>query len=115
MKTDQTSPLSIVDAVTQGLGAAVRAAWLIAIPAAIDLTLWLGPRLTINNLVQRFLVIWEAFFRLGLGADQPAAGDMVPAVREGLTQVGQGLIWPRRSPEAGCRCPARWLRFNPPV
>ena len=91
MKTDQTSPLSIVDALTQGLGAAVARPWLIAIPAAIDLTLWLGPRLTINNLVQRFLVIWEAFFRLGLGANQPAAGDMVPAVREGLTQVGQGI------------------------
>ena len=91
MKTAKTSPLSIADALTQGLGAAVARPWLIAIPAAIDLALWLGPRLTINNLVQRFLVVWEAFFRLGLGANQPAAGDMVPAVREGMTQVGQGI------------------------
>ncbi len=91
MKTDKTSPLSIADALTEGLGAAITRPWLIAIPAAIDLALWLAPRLTINNLVQRFLVIWEAFFRLGLGANQPAAGDMVPAVREGMTQVGQGI------------------------
>ena len=91
MKTDKTSPLSIVDALTEGLGAAVARPWLIAIPVAIDLALWLVPRLTINNLVQRFLVVWEAFFRLGLGANQPAAGDMVPAVREGMTQLGQGI------------------------
>jgi hypothetical protein len=91
MKTDKTSPLSIVDALTEGLGAALARPWLIAIPAAIDLVLWLGPRLTINSLVQRFLVVWEAFFRLGLGASQPAAGDMVPAVREGMTQLGQGI------------------------
>jgi len=91
MKTAKTSPLSIADALTQGLGAAVARPWLIAIPAAIDLALWIGPRLTINNLVQRFLVVWEAFFRLGLGASQPSAGDMVPAVREGMTQLGQGI------------------------
>ena len=91
MKTAKTSPLSIVDALTEGLGAALARPWLIAIPVAIDLALWLAPRLTINNLVQRFLVVWEAFFRLGLGANQPAAVDMVPAVREGMTQLGQGI------------------------
>ena len=80
-----------MDALTEGLGAALARPWLIAIPVAIDLALWLAPRLTINNLVQRFLVVWEAFFRLGLGANQPAAGDMVPAVREGMTQLGQGI------------------------
>ena len=91
MKTAKTSPLSIVDALTEGLGAALARPWLIAIPAAIDLALWQAPRLTINTLVQRFLIVWEAFFRLGLGANQPAAGDMVPAVREGMTQLGQGI------------------------
>ena len=91
MKTDKTSPLSIVDALSVGLGAALARPWLIAIPIAIDLALWLSPRLTINNLVQRFLVVWEAFFRLSLGAGQPAAGEMVPAVREGMMQLGQGV------------------------
>jgi hypothetical protein len=91
MKTDKMPHLSIVDALTHGLGAAVARPWLIAIPAAIDLALWLAPPLTINNLVKQFLVVWEAFFRLGLGANQPAAGDMVPAVREGMTQLGQGI------------------------
>jgi hypothetical protein len=89
MKTDKTSPLSIVDALTEGLGGAFARPWLIAIPAAIDLALWLAPRLTINNLVQRFLMIWEAFFRLGFGADQAAAADMVSSVREGMTQLAQ--------------------------
>ncbi len=41
--------------------------------------------------MQRFLIVWEAFFRLGLGANQPAAVDMVPAVREGMTQLGKGI------------------------
>jgi hypothetical protein len=89
MKIDKTSPLSIVDALAEGLGAALARPWLIAIPVAIDLTLWFAPRLTINNLVQRFLIVWEALFRLGLGANQPV--DMVPAVREGMTQLGQGI------------------------
>jgi len=80
-----------VDALTAGLGAALARPWLIAIPAAIDVALWLAPRLTINNLVQQFLLVWEAFFRLGLGANQPPTADMVPAVREGMTQLGQGI------------------------
>ena len=91
MKTDKTSTLSIVDALTVGLSAAIARPWLIAIPVAIDLGLWLLPRLTIDALVQRFLIVWEAFFRMSLGANQPAAGDMVPAVREGMTQLAQGV------------------------
>ena len=92
MKTAQSSPLSIVDALTAGLGAALARPWLIAIPAAIDLGLWLSPRLTINILVQRFLAIWEALFRLSFSASQqPVTGDMVSTVREGMTQMGQGV------------------------
>ncbi len=91
MKTAQSSPLSIVDALTAGLGATLARPWLIAIPAAIDLGLWLSPRLAINNLVQRFLAIWEALFRLSFSAGQPVTGDMVSTVREGMTQMGQGI------------------------
>ena len=92
MKTAQSAPLSIVDALTAGLGAAIARPWLIAIPAAIDLGLWLSPRLAINTLVQRFLAIWEALFRLSFSASQqPVTGDMVTTVREGMTQMGQGV------------------------
>ncbi len=81
-----------MDALTAGLGAALARPWLIAIPAAIDLGLWLSPPLAINNLVQRFLAIWEALFRLSFSASQqPVTGDMVSTVREGMTQMGQGV------------------------
>lgn len=91
MKTAQSSPLSIVDALTAGLGAALARPWLIAIPAAIDLGLWLSPPLVVNNLVQRFLAVWEALFRLSFSAGQPATGDMISTVREGMTQMGKGV------------------------
>ena len=81
-----------MDALTAGLGAALARPWLIAIPAAIDLGLWLSPPLAINNLVQRFLAVWEALFRLSFSASQqPVTGDMVSTVREGMTQMGQGI------------------------
>ena len=91
MKTVQIVSIEHRGRTHSGPRCRARAPWLIAIPAAIDLALWLSPRLTINNLVQRFLAIWEAFFRLSLGANQPAAGDMVSTVREGMTQMGQGI------------------------
>jgi hypothetical protein len=53
--------------------------------------LWFAPKLAINNLVQRFLFIWEAFFRLGFNTDQATAADMIASVREGMTQLGQGV------------------------
>ena len=91
MKTAQSSSLSIIDALTAGLRAALARPWLIAITAALDLGLWLSPQLAINNLVQRFLVIWEAFFRLGFGTDQASAAAMITSVRESMTQLGQGV------------------------
>ena len=91
MKTEKTPSLGILDALTAGLSAALRRPWLIIIPVIVDLALWLLPRLAINSLVQRFLAVWEAFFRLGVGADQAVTGDMVTAIREGMTQIGQGV------------------------
>jgi len=91
MKPAQSSPLSIVDALTAGLGATFARPWLIAIPAAIDLGLWLSPSLAINHLVQRFLAIWEALFRMSFSAGQPVTADMVSSVREGMTLMGQGV------------------------
>jgi hypothetical protein len=91
MKTNNTPQLGILDALTAGLRAAIKHPWLIVIPAIVDLALWLSPRLAIDKLVQRFLVVWEAFFRLGAGANQAVTGDMIATVREGMTQIGQSI------------------------
>ncbi len=74
-----------------GLNTAIRRPWLIVIPAALDLALWLSPRLAVNNLTQRFLAIWEAFFRVSFAANQSGASEMVAAVRDGMTQMGRGV------------------------
>jgi hypothetical protein len=91
MKTDKTPRLGILDALTMGLNIAIRRPWLIVIPAAMDLALWLSPRLAVNNLTQRFLAIWEAFFRVSFAANQAGASEMVAAVRDGMTQMGRGV------------------------
>lgn len=91
MKRDKAPRLGIVDALTVGLNTAIRRPWLIVIPAAIDLALWVSPRLAINNLIQRFLAIWEAFFRVSFATNQAGANEMVAAVRDGITQMGQGV------------------------
>lgn len=80
-----------MDALTAGLGAAFARPWLIAIPAALDLGLWFAPALAINNLIQRFLAVWEALFRLSFSTSQPVTADMVSSVREGMTLMGQGV------------------------
>jgi hypothetical protein len=91
MKTDKTPRLGILDALTAGLNTALRRPWLIAIPAVVDLALWLSPRLAINNLIQRFLAVWEAFFRVSFAANQAGANEMVAAVRDGMTQMGRNI------------------------
>jgi len=91
MKTETTPQLGILDALTAGLNTAIKRPWLIAIPAVVDLALWLMPRLAIDHLLQRLLAVWEAFFRLGVNMNPLGTADMVTTVREGITQLGQGL------------------------
>ncbi len=91
MKTDKTPRLGILDALTMGLNVVVKRPWLIIIPAILDLALWLSPPLVVNNLTQRFLAIWEAFFRVSFATNQAGASEMIAAVRDSMTQLGHGI------------------------
>jgi hypothetical protein len=49
-------PPGIIDTLQAGFNTLNRSIWLLAIPIAIDLLLWLGPRLSVGMLVEQWLV-----------------------------------------------------------
>lgn len=60
------------------------------VPVVMDLLLWLAPPLSIQRLVQRFLTFWESLVRATYSSTQLVLmADMLTAVREGLTALGQ--------------------------
>jgi hypothetical protein len=63
MKSNVAPKVSVIDALMAGLTTVARRPWLIIVPVAIDLFLWLAPRLSINSLVLKFLALWEAMVR----------------------------------------------------
>ena len=73
---------SLIDVVTEGFAAANRRAWVLLIPIALDLFLWLGPRLGIAPLIAQVRQLnpttWDqAFESLGTEASaQIAAFDL---------------------------------------
>jgi hypothetical protein len=89
MKSNVASRMGVIDALTAGLTMVARRPWLIIVPVAIDLVLWLAPRLSINNLAQKFLAVWEALVRATYTPSQMASmGDMIATVREMATRFG---------------------------
>jgi hypothetical protein len=89
MKSNVASKLSVVDALTAGLTTVARRPWLIIVPVAIDLVLWLAPRLSVNNLVLKFFAVWEALVRAAYTPAQlTSMGDMITTVREVMTRFG---------------------------
>jgi hypothetical protein len=83
MKSNVAPKLSVIDALTAGLTTVARRPWLIVVPVAIDLVLWLAPRLSINSLALKFFAVWEALVRAAYTPTQMASmGDMIDAVRE---------------------------------
>jgi hypothetical protein len=89
MKSDVASRMSVVDALTAGLSLAARRPWLIVVPVAIDLTLWLAPRLSINGLVLKSFAVWEALVRAAYTPAQlTSMGDMIGTAREVATRFG---------------------------
>jgi len=58
--------LSIIEALTAGFNTITRRLWLILIPAALDVYLWLGPKISIARLVRRLdpLLTPEATMKL---------------------------------------------------
>lgn len=82
----------IIDALAAGLNLAGRRLWLMIIPVTIDVVLWLGPRLSINKLLQQLLVAWEALLQAVYTPAQLAIlGDTLSVFREVASQVGQQL------------------------
>ncbi len=62
------------------------------IPITVDVVLWLAPRLSVNQLIQRLLVAWEALIQAVYTPSQLAAlGDALDVFRELATQLGQQL------------------------
>lgn len=87
----QTAPrLGIIDALASGLRLAAQRPWLMIIPIAIDTALWLMPRLSVEALLMRLLVAWEALLQAAYTPTQQAAmADLLGLVRDAATQIGQ--------------------------
>jgi hypothetical protein len=68
--SERGQSLGLLDALSSGLSEALRRPWLVAIPFVLDLFIWLMPALSIQGLVNRVVVIWEALLRATYPADQ---------------------------------------------
>jgi len=89
MKSNVASKVSVIDALTAGLTAVARRPWLIIVPVAIDLVIWLAPQLSINNLTLKFFAVWEALARATYTPTQMASmADMIATMREVMTRFG---------------------------
>jgi hypothetical protein len=89
MKSDSVHKIGVIDALTAGLTMVARRPWLIVIPVATDLILWLAPRVTINNLVLKFFAVWEALLRAAYTPAQVTSmGDMIATMHEMVTRFG---------------------------
>ncbi len=89
MKSEATPKIGVLDALTAGLTQAARRPWLLLIPLAVDLVVWLAPRLTISSLLERTMRVWEALFRATYtSAQMTQMSEMLTAMRQGMTQLG---------------------------
>jgi hypothetical protein len=91
MKTEpvQVPRPGIVDSIGAGLAQTRRRPWLMVIPIAIDLWLWLGPRVSIEPLLQRFMLAWESLLRTAYTPAQLANLDQaLGTMREAAVQIG---------------------------
>lgn len=51
--------MGIIDTVSAGFNTVSRRLWLILLPVALDLILWLGPRFSIRPLLEQWLSAWQ--------------------------------------------------------
>jgi len=81
--------VSIVDALTSGLAEAARRPWLMAIPFALDLFIWLAPPLSVKTLLERLVIVWEALVRGTYPPEQAATMlKTLPDLQQIATQAG---------------------------
>ena len=74
--------MSIIDTLTAGFNATIKRLWLVIVPVALDLFLWLGPKLSIGPVVDRLV----AFLRQGMQAAGSASMDA------NLTEMFEGTL-----------------------
>ena len=80
----ETAALGVIGCVRAGFELVGRNLWLLAFPIALDLLLWLGPRLSISPLLQTLI----AFFKVQFGSD-PSVVPQVSQLGNLLEQLGQ--------------------------
>lgn len=93
MKSQPASArIGVIDALTAGLAQAARRPGLVAIPALVDLGLWLAPRLSVKELVQRGGLLLEGLSRAGYVNMQPEAfEELLVLFREGIQQLSTSV------------------------
>lgn len=90
MRTQVIPRVGIIDALTAGLSLAGRRLWLMIIPVAIDVALWLMPRLSVEKLLARMLIAWEALVKAVYTPSQLAAlGDAFSYFQDSTAGLGQ--------------------------
>jgi len=80
--------LSIIDALTAGFNVVARRLWLILIPVALDLFVWLGPKISIARLVRRLEPLLTPQASMNLSS---ADAYNLAMSREALLKVGENL------------------------
>ncbi len=90
MKAQTPPHVGVIDALAAGLRLAGRRPWLMLIPVAVDTLLWMMPRLSIEVLLQRLLIAWEALLTAVYSPAQLAAmGELLSLARDAAAQLGE--------------------------
>lgn len=91
MKKQAVQPVGVIDALSAGLNAVLRYPWPLAIPVVVDLLLWLAPRVSVAQLLQRLYAGWEALAQAFYSPAQLASmSEALGLMREAIAQVGSG-------------------------
>ncbi len=92
VKSDAVPRVGVIDALSQGLNQTRRRPWLLLIPIAIDLVLWLAPRVSVSPLLQQLLRGWELLLRTTYSPAQlTTMNEMLISIRDAVGQVGGQL------------------------
>lgn len=78
------SPPGVIDTLQAGFNTVARRAWTLAIPVALDIYLWLGPRLSIAGLARRLVEEMQVPAEV-----DPAVKEYLGAAREVLEKLGR--------------------------
>jgi hypothetical protein len=85
--------MGVIDALSAGFHAVSRHLWLILPPVILDLFLWLGPRLSVRPLVERWLHAWQVVMASGSSqAAWPAMSLMSEMIRNGGQEMNLLLL-----------------------